>query len=212
MAAHDHSERIRKWLQGLADCTAAGSEPVTVARIATMAEMLAMDFPPAAFTSAALHHCTQGQRFFPALDDLRRALHAWWDPRRPAAGLAIAGPALPNLDPMDRSWLTFWHRRQAEIGADSVSREAADAALALVADLVRSKSPRAWEAVSGFADAEPAAPTEAAIVAVARLLRPDPEAGSRRFEVVEPPPPFRDVTAKGEDLVRIRASGRRVAG
>lgn len=206
MSASDTEFRIAKWLQSLRDVTVAGTEAVTPERIATMAALLAKDgFLSAAFTSDSLHAAAQGQRFFPAYDDVRKALHAWWDAHRPASAPQLTGPVVEGLDAMDRSWVAFWHTRRAEIFAQDVSQHVAETALEVVSSLVRDRSSRAWAAING--DGQPVAtgyPTEASVAYVARLLRPEPQAGQLRYEVVEAPVPFRDVTAKGDDLIRIR--------
>ncbi len=206
MSASDTEFRIAKWLQSLRDVTVAGTEAVTPERIATMAALLAKDgFPSAAFTSDSLHAAAQGQRFFPAYDDVRKALHAWWDAHRPASAPQIAGPVVEGLDAMDRSWIAFWHKRRGEIFGQDIGQQAAEMALATVSSLVRDRSSRAWSAING--DGQPVAtgyPTEASVAYVARLLRPEPQGGQPRYEVVEAPVPFRDVTAKGDELIRIR--------
>jgi len=205
-ASTNADPRIIRWLEGLANLTVAGSEPVNADRIALMAGMLAKDgFPSAAFTSDSLHAAVQGQRFFPAYDDVRKALHAWWDAHRPVIAPQLAGPVVQGLDAMDRSWIAFWHKRRAEIFAQDVSQAAAEASLATVSSLVREKSAKAWSAISGDGQAVITGyPSEAAVAYVARMLRPAPVPGQPRYEVVEAPMPFRDVTAKGDELARIR--------
>ncbi len=196
--------RIELWLEGLANLTVAGSATVDAERVTLMAGMLARDgFPPGAFNTDSMHHVTLGQRFFPAYDDVRRALRAWCDANR-AATLALPDPN-QGMDQMDRSWVAFWHKRRGEIFGQDVSQAAAEAALTTVSSLVRSRSAKAWAAISG--DGQPIAtgyPSEASVSYVTRLLRPEPQGSQPRYEVVEAPLPFRDVTAKGDDLIRIR--------
>lgn len=204
--------RITRWLEGLVSLTIAGTGPVSPERITLMAAMLAADgFPAEAFSFDSLHHTAQGQRFFPAYDDVRKALHGWWDAHRPAAALQIAGPGLPELDATDRHWLAYWHRRRAEIATAGGGHGPNEAVLERLASLVRSRSPAAWAAISGREPVASRAPTLDEAVHVARLLRPEP---MQRSAAVPPepaaPPPFRDVTAKGEALAKLRASTRRV--
>ena len=199
--------RIIRWLEGLANLTVAGSDPVSPERLTLMAGMLVKDgFPPAAFTSDSLHHCTQGHRFFPAYDDVRKALHAWWDAHRAPAGPQIAGPDRSNLSPFDRHWIAFWHKRRREIIDTTTSQAAADQAIGVLASLVKTQSQKAWDTVTGR-PAPPAArePTPEEVSYVAWLLRPEPVPTST-IVLPEPetPPPFRDVTAQGAELARIR--------
>ena len=197
---------IARWLEGLANLTVAGADPVSAERIAVMAGFLAMDLPAEAFTQRSLHAAAQGQRFFPAYDDVRRAVTAWWDSNRPPAGAPLPGPAGAGMSALDRHWVAFWHRRREEIWAqEELSQSQAEAALGVVSSLVRAQSARAWEAVSGKPSPVAATPTEAAVAHVAKLLRPEPVAASSQAEVLPPPPvPFRDVTAKGPELAAMR--------
>jgi hypothetical protein len=196
--------RIELWLEGLANLTVAGTSPVDAERVTLMAGMLARDgFPPGAFNTDSMHHVTLGQRFFPAYDDVRRALRAWCDANR-AATTALPDPD-QGLDAMDRSWVAFWHKRRGEIFGQDLSQHAAEAALEVVSSLVRDRSSRAWSAITGNGQAVATGyPTEASVAYVAKLLRPEPQGGQPRYEVVEAPVPFRDVTAKGDELIRIR--------
>ena len=205
MPASDTEYRIAKWLQSLRDLTVTGADGVTPERIATMAHMLAMDgLPGEAFTSGSLHAAAQGQRFFPAYDDVRRAVTIWWEANRQPSQPQIAGPNTSGLDAVDRGWVAFYRKRRAELAAADGALQADRAALANLASLVRGQSPRAWAEVSGERPLVSRAPTESEVSHVAKLLRPEPAAGQRRYEVVEAPLPFRDVTAKGDDLDRMR--------
>jgi len=196
---------IARWLEALANLTVPGSDPVSAERIAVMAGFLAMDLPAEAFSQRSLHAAAQGHRFFPAYDDVRMAVTTWWEANRPPAGPQLGGPVIPGMTATDRSWVAFYHKRRAEIWAqDSLSQSQAEAALAVVSSLVRAQSARAWEAITGRTAAVAAGSTEAAVAYVAKLLRPEPQPGQPRYEVVEAPAPFRDVTAKGDDLLRLR--------
>lgn len=198
-------QHIRRWLEGLANLTVSGTEPVTPERIALMAGFLAMDsFPLEAFCQRSLHHAAQGQRFFPAYDDVRKAVTTWWEANRKASQAQITGPSPSGMDEMDRSWEAFYRKRRAELAASSTSFEADQVAIGRLKSLVKAQSPKAWAAVSGERPSEARAPTEAEVSHVARLLRPEPPPGQPRYEVVEAPVPFRDVTAKGDELARIR--------
>lgn len=207
MSASDIEFRIAKWLQSLRDVTVPGTDAVNAERIATTASLLAKDgFPSAAFTSDSLHRVAQGQRFFPAYDDIRKGLHSWWDAHRPASAPQIAGPVVEGLDAMDRSWVAFWHKRRAEIFGQDGSQKAAEASLETVSSLIRDRSPKAWASISGQGQAAVTGyPTEAAVAYVARLLRPPPVDGQPRYEVVQAAPPLRDVTAKGDALAALRS-------
>ena len=197
---------IRRWLELLANVTAGGNDPVSAERIAVMAGFLAMDgYPVEAFCQRSAHHCAQNQRFFPAYDDVRKALQAWWEANRQPVQAQIAGPGTPGLDAMDRRWVAYWHKRRAEIwAADDVTQTQAEVALETVASLVRAQSSRAWEAITGTKPVGQRAPTPEQAAYVARLLRPPAVEASVVVRVDSPLPPLRDVTAKESELDRLR--------
>ena len=175
-AMHDIEPRILAWLNSLANLTRAGTESISPEKLATYANMLAKDgFPSAAFTSDSLHEVAQEQRFFPAYDDVRKVLFAWWNAHKPRIAPALADAGAVSLDAADRAWVAFWHKRRGEIFAGSAAplRGSASADIANLASLVKSKSPRAWASVSGEPLPVQREPTQEAMDAVAALLHPE---------------------------------------
>ena len=198
-------QHIARWLEALANVTIGGTEPVNAERIAVMTSFLAMDgLPLEAYCQRSLHAAAQGQRFFPAYDDVRKAVTAWWEANRTPTERQLPSPITSDMNAMDRAWVAFWHKRRAEIFAGTGSQQAAHVAMDNLTSLVRDQSLKAWSHVTGERESQARTPTESEVSHVAKLLRPEPTAGQRRYEVVEPPPPFRDVTAKGDDLDRMR--------
>jgi hypothetical protein len=200
-------QRILAWLNGLVNLTISGADSVSTEKLAAYADMLVKDgFVSAAFTSDSLHDAAQGARFFPAYDDIRRKLAAWWSANRPAIARSLPGPGMPEMDPSDRSWIDFWHRRRAELFAqqDGFKWGTRERDLENLGSLIRSHSPKAWAYVSGEKPNIPRAPTEAEAAYVANLLRPKAATPRSATPDAPPPEPFRNVAAKGEPLAKMR--------
>ena len=203
-------QRIRAWLTSLADVTAAGTEAVTAERIATTAALLTKDaFPPAAYTSDSLHHVAGLGKFFPAYADVRDGVRGYWEARRPVNSPALQDGNHVNLDPIDRSWVDFWHKRRADLFAQSTDFRwgTRDADLANLASVLQMHSPKAWAVVSGR-DASYSEPTDAereAVRVTAAAYYAEVKArhlGDKPALQTKP----RDVALSGETLRRSRES------
>lgn len=110
---------IAGWLANLAEITRHGAEgKPTKNGIATLATLLGLDFPSAAFTIASLQATAQGSEWFPAYDVIRQRVSDWWREHKPASAPALPAPAhMPqaaDLTGMDRIWLNYFCKREAE--------------------------------------------------------------------------------------------------
>ena len=84
MTQQAETRRVAGWLNDLAVLTA-GSAPLAdaKARAATMAGVLADDYPTAAFCRPSLTHVASKCRFFPSYAELCEHLGGWWQGHRP---------------------------------------------------------------------------------------------------------------------------------
>ncbi len=143
---------IASWVNSLADlCSHPPEQAWTKDKGALYATLLAKVFPVSVFTPEALIHCAT--KWFPSFEELRGKLGDYARENTPAT-LAIAGPDGDKLDPVDALWLRFWHQNvDARRAATRALKEAnpdidpLQTPLAMLAGLVRSKSPKAWEII-----------------------------------------------------------------
>ena len=135
---------IASWLAQLAKVTRHKQGRLSDDEVAALkderaiyAELLAMDLPSGAFTLDSLHAVAQGHSFFPAYDEIRRTVQAWWNENKPAIAPRIEddSPA-GRLGAADRSWFDYYHRRLREGGNAR-----------LLGSMVRRYSPAAWDAL-----------------------------------------------------------------
>ena len=147
----DQTARIAaRWLTRLyALCRHETEEPLTAQKLGDLAELLASEFPAAAFTTAALGNVAAGSDWFPALNTIRERL-AHEHPRPALAAPDRAG----ELDAMDRRWVAYLNaniggRRQQERdnAAELAGKDPWQWPVAHLASLVRGQSMRAWAAI-----------------------------------------------------------------
>ena len=131
---------IGGWLKALADLTrASADDPVSTSKLTTYATMLAKDLPIPAFTTDSLHFIAGGKVFFPAYEDIRASLVAWWNERKPSVAPQITDRRFDGLNDDERSWLRYYDRAFAN-GFDGTSAARVDG-------LLRAQAPRVWERV-----------------------------------------------------------------
>jgi hypothetical protein len=96
--------RAFEWVLALSDLTASGKDGVSTDKVALYANMLAGEFPPAAFTMDALRAVTEdnGKGFFPPVDAVRHRLRDFLARRRTEAA---HGPSLGHLTASDAHWV-----------------------------------------------------------------------------------------------------------
>ena len=138
--------RILAWVNSLAKATVAGTEPVTPARIVTMAALLTLDaIPVSAYCVQSLHIVAQDTKFFPAYSDLRKSLLAWWADNKPAV------PTLSSYIPMRKAgltdgeyhWVRHWYERRQQ-GFGPARPGYAPSSARHLASLIREVSGNAW--------------------------------------------------------------------
>ena len=132
-------KHIASWLKALTDLMAPGKEPVSAEKMRSNATMLAMDLPTGAFTTESLHFVAQGRSYFPAYDEMRAQLVAWWNERKPQIAPQITDARYDGLTPEEQHWLRYYDRAFAS-GFDGTSPARVDSVL-------RSKAPRVWERI-----------------------------------------------------------------
>ena len=142
----DSDARVLSWVNSLAKATIAGSEPVTPARIVTVAALLTMDrIPMPAYCEQSLHIVAQDTKYFPAYADLRKMLLAWWADNSPAV------PTLPSYIPIRKAgltdseyhWVRQWYQRRQE-GFGAARPGYAPSSAAHLSSLIREVSANAW--------------------------------------------------------------------
>lgn len=185
-----------------------------------MAALLGKDadtVPAGAYTSDSLHHVAGLHRFFPVYAEVRDALEAWWSCNRPRPSSAVTLPGIDipeELTAADRGWVHFWHKRRGEIWAKDGTQGEQDAALAKLASLVRTESPKAWAVIRGPEVGVPVA-SEAVVAAVAATLEAH-RAERQSARLAEEPAarvPLPDVALRGAHLRAARERrGVKVAG
>ena len=165
---------IAGWLASLSRLTRHTGEPPAKDVLDDYARLLGRDFPPAAFSTDAMHAVLAGMEFWPSYDQLRARTADWWRDHKPAS--ARAAPGLERLSPIEQAWVAFYRRRVSELPDDPRERDPDEATRVQtprgnLASLVRSQSPRAWAAICGQ-DAPPrhVPPTADEIAAVAATL------------------------------------------
>ena len=154
------------WLANLAKLTRHKQGRLTPEDLADLkderalyATMLAKDLPSGAFTADSLHAVAQGNAFFPAYDEIRSTVQAWWNDHRPHSAPRLSGPDdAPGLSVMDASWLAHYRRRRVEIedapGYVAMDRRASPHAfvctdMGRLESLIRRHSPAAWAVIVG---------------------------------------------------------------
>ena len=119
------------------------------------------------FDSASREHVARHCKFFPSYAELCEHLDTL--PSR-----APIRPALPShiddMDDMDRAWVKFWYVRCDEIMAEP-SGSKRDATVANLKSLIQSQSWKAWRVICPESIVIHDRPTDAQVVALARLLR-----------------------------------------
>lgn len=75
--------RISAWLENLGRITR-HAEPPDKDQIAVYADMLSRDFPASAFESRSLHAVAEEMSWWPAYEEIRKRLSAWWREHNPA--------------------------------------------------------------------------------------------------------------------------------
>lgn len=95
-----HLKHVGAWLNDLATMTA-GSMPIAEAkaRVASLASMLAEDFPAEAFNRASLRAVAGENTFFPTYKEIRDGIAACLPKRLPSAG---------ELPPGTQAAITAW--------------------------------------------------------------------------------------------------------
>lgn len=132
-------KHIASWLKALTDLMAPGKEPVSAEKMRSNATMLAMDLPTGAFTTESLHFVAQGRSYFPAYDEMRAQLVAWWNERKPQIAPQITDARYDGLTPEEQHWLRYYDRAFAR-GFDGTSPARVDS-------LLRAQAPRVWERI-----------------------------------------------------------------
>jgi hypothetical protein len=144
---------IVAWCSSLADqCRHGNDGRPTRDKLATLATLLAEDFPSAAFTIASLHFCLHGNEYFPSYDGIRERIGEWWRHNKPRTGLALAGPLSESpLTGNDLDWERFYYKRAAENFAAYENQQGSWAATSRgnVLGLIRKMSPLAWQRLTG---------------------------------------------------------------
>lgn len=107
---------IGPWVAKLALATSAGQEKMTKERLFLYVQLLASEFPVAAFTDASLKSIVAGTEYFPAWAVLKTGLDAWLEANRPKA---LAPPISEKL----RTSLQE-HLDEMEDNADNKARRA----------------------------------------------------------------------------------------
>jgi len=177
---------IAGWLASLSRLTRHTGEPPAKDVLDDYARLLGRDFPPAAFSTDAMHAVLAGMEFWPSYDQLRARTADWWRDHKPAS--APAAPGLERLSPIEQAWVAFYRRRVSELPDDPRERDPDEATRVQtprgnLASLVRSHAPRAWAAICGQDRPPPRqAPTaeeiDAVTQTVAGLIR-SPDAPAR---------------------------------
>ena len=131
--------------------------------LAPMAEKLAKEFPPAAFTTASLEAVARAVKRLPTYGELCDALSAWWRENRGPGSDALAldmPEAERSLNAYERAWVRRWRSHEAN-GFANLDKELivppyrhlpADPRTQLrahIASLIRSVAPKAWGVISG---------------------------------------------------------------
>lgn len=136
--ADQHTLRqIVSWLRELAELTRPSSEPVGAEKLKAYATMLAMDLPTGAFTTESLHFAVEGQTYFPAYEELRPRLVAWWNEHRPQIAQQITDARYDRLTPDEQRWLAYWDRHVAN-GFEGTTP-------GIASSLIRRHAPRVWD-------------------------------------------------------------------
>ena len=138
--------RILAWVNSLAKATIAGTEPVTPARIVTMAALLTLDaIPASAYCERSLHAAAQDMKFFPAYSEVRKALLAWWAANKPEVPcLPSRIPARrPGLNDTEYHWVKHWYERR-EQGFGPARYGYAPSSARHLSSLIREVSSNSW--------------------------------------------------------------------
>ncbi|GAN66887.1 hypothetical protein [Acetobacter orientalis] len=155
-------EAIVEWILRLS-VVVRSNPPVTKTQAVLYAEMLIRDVPPAAFTTDALHYVASQCEWFPAVKVLTELLTEQWKSEkirrqneRASGATRIAGPMRSGGAPlagMDLEWRRYWDRREFTGWKDeaehSVEPWQVSQRKKAALSLIRSKSPLAYEAITG---------------------------------------------------------------
>jgi hypothetical protein len=132
---------VARWITRLSAITRQGGGDLDAQTVRDLAEMLADDFPAGAFTTESLQAVAREHEWFPAYAVIRAVVGQWWAENRPAVP-AIEGPG--GLAAADRTWVAYWHKRQAEDFSGSSA--------ARVLSLIRSQSQAAYDVITSGRD------------------------------------------------------------
>lgn len=160
---------IVEWLLRLS-VVVRSNPPVTQDQAVLYAEMLIRDVPPAAFTTEALHYVANQCEWFPAVKTLTGLLSEQWKSakiRRQDAQASsharLTGPVnarRPVLAGMDLQWRRYWDRRELTGWKDEAEQTVepwqVEKRRRDTLALIRSKSPLAFEDITGRPAATPA--------------------------------------------------------
>lgn len=165
---------IKGWLTNLVDVTQHKEAKPASATLDVYAALLGRTHPSAAFTAESLAFVVDRQAWFPAVAVISEKLGAWWQNNKPRSAPALDDltPRPPGWNEGDTQWLAYWHKRVGDLRTemDHAKREEARANLR---SLVRSKSPRAWQHITGSREAVHVTPTAETIAKVHAHLRGD---------------------------------------
>ena len=163
--------------------------------------------PDGVFTEDTLVAVATSKRrqTIPSFDEIALVLNA---ARRelPVAN-ALPPPDAPGLGPDDWQWVSFWHKRRAELFAADTGfqRGSRDADLANLDSLIRQQSRAAWHHIHGTSEPHRASPTAATIDAVSRALRPAfPQSSHNSLTTLPQKPAVRAAPVSDETLQRMR--------
>lgn len=107
---------IGDWLTKMVDLTSENpNDPMGEEKFADYVEMLAMDFPTAAFTKSSMHavlsapFCKSG--WFPKYPPMRAEIAEWWNANKPAIAPRLDGPKDDDLSREDQRALDSFRKR-----------------------------------------------------------------------------------------------------
>ena len=195
--------QVTDWLQALAKITVAQNvtDPTALGeRIVEMVPLLVERYDSRDFTQTSREFVARECRWFPTYAELSALLDRW---PRPAERPLPARQA-DGLDVMDRAWLAFWHKRQAELFAQQRdfrwgNREGD---LANLVSLIRGQSPKAWAVINGR-ESTPET-TDVQREAVQRMVEGFLAESAQHRRAPAESTPLRDVSLHGDRLRQSR--------
>ena len=135
---------ISRWLLRLQGLTRRSMDnPLSPEALADHARTLAGELPSAAFNDDSLAAVALGAEWFPAVSVIAGAVRSWWADHKPPTRAWPGASAHPRLDDAAQRWVAFWCKRIKEPDCASYGKRA------VVLDLIRSRSPEAYDYLLG---------------------------------------------------------------